>query len=55
MPENVDANSSPPCPRCQSPQTERQEWAEQGPVAIYRCFQCSNVWRVPLGPPGQAV
>jgi len=41
----------PPCPKCQSPHSERLEFSTERPFHVYRCFQCGHIWRLPVEPP----
>ena len=41
----------PPCPKCESLDTERLEFMNHKPFNVYFCFQCGHVWRVPIEPP----
>jgi hypothetical protein len=43
----LSAETTPPCPKCQSAQTERLPFTGSL-VPVYTCYDCGHTWRRPL-------
>ena len=46
-----DTVVTPPCPNCQSTETDRLEIEAPVPAFIYRCSSCGHMWPVPVDHP----
>jgi hypothetical protein len=43
----LSAETTPPCPKCQSIHTERLPFTGSM-VPVYTCYDCGHIWRRPM-------